>query len=234
MGRDAILMEPTKDWKGLVVTIKADLEARGQTWKTNCDAFQITGRVAWALRNHGALLIKKHQPQNGCYAVNNAPGVSHDAIAFPDGWVDCLVDAGPPENRNVPAWGWHPSAAPPPPTSVVAPWDLDAGVVIPPPLEPPPPPPPETTSAPLPDLSKLPATWSPSNYPLRSLGFYTEAAIALEQIYRVVFGRAADWGGAGNWMYHIIEQTGISTPAWVAEQFMQSPEFYQLHPELKR
>ena len=124
---------PVSSQKDLVADIKAQLVAKGQTFTTNCDAFQITGRVAWALRDRGAMLIKKSAAQNGCVlAAGPFTGqkVSHDAIAFPDGWVDLLVSAGPPANVNGPAWDWHDAAAPPP-TTVLLPYDLDAGQPLP-------------------------------------------------------------------------------------------------------
>jgi len=123
----------------LVARIKADLVARGQTWRTNEDAFQITARVAWALRSEGAQLIVKTGAQNG--AVYQGVKYSHDAIAFPTGWIDCLASAGPEQNLNIPAWGATGSSNAP----LVAPFDLDATpppVIVDPPLPPLPPLPP--------------------------------------------------------------------------------------------
>lgn len=220
----------TQNSKALVEAIKADLVARRQRWATNEDAFQITGRVAWELAGVGAQLIVKHPPQNAALLTRGpyfGQWVSHDAIAFPDGWVDCLVNAGPTKNENRPAWTWHPGP-PPPAGSVLAPFDLDAGAgVIPPVVVPPTPP----ATVPLPDLSQLPARWSPSNFPPRSMEYYTEAAAGLEQVYRVVLGRTADFGGAGNWMYWIIERPEIATVAWVAARFMEGAEYLGRHPK---
>lgn len=86
----------------LVAEIKAALEVRGQTWRTNEDAFEITARVAWALRWEGARLVGKRPEQNG--ALYRGVKYSHDAIAFPSGWIDCLGAAGPPANANTPRW----------------------------------------------------------------------------------------------------------------------------------
>ena len=120
----------------MVADIKAALEAKGQTFTTNEDAFQITARVAWALKWEGAQLVTKTAAQNG--AVYHGVKYSHDVIAFPDGWVDCLANAGPPSNENRPAWtATGRSDAP-----LVAPFDLDASAWppapdVPPPLSPP-------------------------------------------------------------------------------------------------
>lgn len=111
------------------------LEARGQTFTTNEDSFEITGRVAYALRQEGAMLIAKTPEQNG--AVVGPHKYSHDSIAFVKGWIDCLRSAGPPDNLNEPVWN---------PTGrsgalLVAPFDQDAGTVEPPdepPVDPPP------------------------------------------------------------------------------------------------
>lgn len=120
------------DHSALVAEIKAWLVARGQTWETNCDAFQITARVAWALRNEGAQLIVKRPEQNGC--TWQGVRYSHDAIAFPTGWIDCLVSAGPDKNLNTPAWG---ATGTDPNARLVPPWDLDADTTDPPGDEPP-------------------------------------------------------------------------------------------------
>lgn len=110
----------------VVRDVRRLLDARGQKWETNCDAFEITGRVAWRLRDRGAVLIPKAPAQNGCTLIRGphiGRRVSHDAIGFPDGWVDILVSGGPPANQNGPAWDWHDG----PPSTGLAPWDLDAG-----------------------------------------------------------------------------------------------------------
>jgi len=117
----------TENYRSVVQAVKAELNARGQRWETNCDAFQITGRVAWRLRPYGAVLLVKSPAQNGCNLSSGPHAgkrVGHDAIGFPDGWVDILISGGPPDNINGPTWDWHPSG----PQSGLAPWDLDAGL----------------------------------------------------------------------------------------------------------
>lgn len=120
----------------LVARIKADLIARGVIpvpQATNEHSAAITIRVAWALRADGAMLIMKTAAQNG--AVVHGLKVSHDAIAFPAGWKDCLRSAGPPANANEPCWDPTGISGAP----LIAPFDLDADVVPPvdPPLDPP-------------------------------------------------------------------------------------------------
>ena len=98
--------------QALVAQIKAELVANGQTFTTNEDAFEITRRVAWALREQGAMLIGKRANQNG--AVFQGRKYSHDALAFLTGWIDLLERAGPPDNLNRPVWnatGTDPTAA---------------------------------------------------------------------------------------------------------------------------
>jgi hypothetical protein len=124
----------------LVAEIKAQLEAQGQTWRTNEDAAQITWRVAWACRREGAMLIVKRPEQNG--AVYQGVKFSHDALAFPEGWIDCLVSAGPPRNVNGPTWG---ATGTDPSAPLALPFDLDAELfpdnnpIVLPPIDPPPP-----------------------------------------------------------------------------------------------
>ena len=113
---------PIPDQTALVKKIKDELIAKGQTFTTNCDAFQITGRVAWALRDQSAMLIVKTPGQNGCTWTNGVR-YSHDAIAFSDGWVDCLGSAGPPLNTNQPSWQWHSNLITAP---LAAPFTLEA------------------------------------------------------------------------------------------------------------
>lgn len=112
---------PVQNQTALVKRIKDELIAKGQTFTTNCDAFAITGRVAWALRDQGARLIVKTPGQNGCTWTNGVR-YSHDAIAFSDGWVDCLESAGPPLNTNGPTWGW---TAVPPTGPLAEPFNLE-------------------------------------------------------------------------------------------------------------
>lgn len=124
----------------LVAAVKAEVLARGvlpRQQTTNCHSFEITGRVAWRMRDRGAALVVKTPAQNGCL-LDRGPHVgrkvSHDAISFPDGWVDILANAGPPNNLNTPAWQWHTD---PPSGTNLAPWDLDAAVDGAPPVPPP-------------------------------------------------------------------------------------------------
>lgn len=210
----------------LVSAIKRDCLIRGiigveQT--SNREPFEIVARVAWHLRSAGALLLRKSPSQNG-YTIERGSHtglrVSHDSLAFPDGWVDCLANAGPPSNVNAPAWQWHDSAAPPESTTV-GPWNIDAELAGPIDLPPPPPTPP----TPQPDESGLPTTWSTAPY--LSLQWYTEMAASLEQVYRILLRRPADWGGAGNWVYHIVQ--GDRDPAWVIARFKESDEYKARH-----
>lgn len=201
----------------LVASVKAELVARGvlpAQQATNCDAFQITARVAWRLRTSGAALLPKAPAQNGCTLTDGpyaGKRFSHDSIGFPDGWVDLLANAGPPSNANTPAWQWHDGA---PADPGFWPWDLDAGLVTPLPAPPP-------VVLPQPDESGLPTVWSAA--PPGSLQWYTDMAAALEQVYRVLLRRPADWGGAGNWVYHILEDS--REPAWVIARFKESDEY---------
>jgi hypothetical protein len=125
-----------------VAQVKAALVAKGQTFTTNCDAFAITGRVAWALRSQGAKLFKKSAAQNGC-TIPSGPRAgerySHDAISFPNGWADLLTSAGPPANVNGPGWQWTPGVRSATDPTVADPFDLDAGapIVTPPIVTPP-------------------------------------------------------------------------------------------------
>lgn len=116
----------------IVRRIKEQLEAKGQRWQTNEDAFAITARVAWALWHHGAQLIVKRPEQNG--AVYRGVKYSHDSIAFPGQWIDCLAGAGPPDNRNEPAWNPTGTSMD---AQLIGPFDPDAGFVSDPPQQPP-------------------------------------------------------------------------------------------------
>lgn len=118
----------------LVAQIKAQLEAKGMDLSGPCGAFQITKRVAWALRAQGAGLLSKP-------SGNNCEGYAVDIVMFPDGTgVDCLSDGG---GSNGPTWGateiadgvsrYRPA---------VDPGDTP-DPVPPPPLPPPPPPVPQ-------------------------------------------------------------------------------------------
>lgn len=120
-----LLAAPAYAQQSVVVDTKADLLARGiipNPQHDNCDAFQITARVAWKLRASGARLIEKNPAQNGC--TWNGIRYSHDAIQFPGGFVDVLHSAGPPANVNGPAWDF---VAGPSNGLTVEPFDMDLG-----------------------------------------------------------------------------------------------------------
>lgn len=115
----------------LVAAVKADLVARGVSLVGVCGAFAITQRVAWALKDEGAGLLRKP-------VGNNCDGFAADYIVYRNGQgFDILGDAG---GTNVPQWldnGIDPT--------FIARWraaiDLDAVATPPPPptLEPLPP-----------------------------------------------------------------------------------------------
>ena len=64
-----------------------------------CGAFEITKRVAWALRGEGFGLVAKSPAQNGCNA--NGGRFAIDAIMLQDGQTfDILVSAGGEEDAN--------------------------------------------------------------------------------------------------------------------------------------
>lgn len=128
---------PVPNQTALLGQIKTDLLARGiipQNPTDNRTPFEITSRLAWALRGQGARLIRKASGQNG-YTVESGPRAgerySHDAISFPDGWVDCLASAGPPANENRPAWGWTDAVRDPNSANTAEPFDPDAAAVAP-------------------------------------------------------------------------------------------------------
>lgn len=73
---------------------KADLEAAGQTWNTGCDAYRITNLVAQRLG------LKVVQKTSG----DNCEQRKVDGIIENGRLIDILVAAGPPLNRNTPAW----------------------------------------------------------------------------------------------------------------------------------
>lgn len=114
----------------LVTEIKAALIGRGVIpveQQSNCDSFQITCRVAWALREDGARLIRKRPEQNGC-TIATGERFSHDSLAFPEGWIDCLGSAGPPANENRPCWNLTGRGDD---ASLVKPFNLDSDVAPP-------------------------------------------------------------------------------------------------------
>lgn len=82
--------------RDVVERIKGELEARGVWLEGACGAFEITKRVAWALRDEGAGLLSKP-------AGNNCAGYSVDHIVYRNGQgVDILIDAG---GKNGATWG---------------------------------------------------------------------------------------------------------------------------------
>ena len=90
------------DQSGIVVRVKNYLVSQGIDLSGDCGAFEITKRVAWALKDQGIGLISK--------GGTNCNGFSTDKIAFSDkSGVDILgcsgggPDCNPPEG-NVPAW----------------------------------------------------------------------------------------------------------------------------------
>jgi len=115
----------------LLEQIKRDLLARGIIPPNPADnraPFEIVSRLAWALRGQGARLLRKGPAQNG-YTIESGPHAgerySHDAISFPDGWVDCLANAGPPANENRPVWGWTDAVREPNTPTTAEPFDPD-------------------------------------------------------------------------------------------------------------
>ena len=126
---------PIPNSTALVAQIKDDLIRRRvipDPQRDNGDSFEITGRLAWALRQRGAKLIGKSSPAQNGWTIPDGPSagqrVSHDAVAFPDGWVDLLASAGPPSNENRPVWQWHTE---PPAGFFIEPYDLDALITKP-------------------------------------------------------------------------------------------------------
>src|SRR5215218_3497167 len=90
-----------QDHTALVAAVKADLVARGVNISGPCGAFQITGRVAWLLKDEGWGLFTKNPAQNGC-TVNGARYAVDVLIQKPTAQaVDMLVNS---ETQNIPAW----------------------------------------------------------------------------------------------------------------------------------
>lgn len=87
--------------KDLVAFTKSTLMAQGVDLSGACGAFQITKRVAWALRGEGyGLLGGKTSGQNGC--PENGDKYAVDWLLKSDGTgVDVLGDAG---GQNSPDW----------------------------------------------------------------------------------------------------------------------------------
>jgi len=136
------------DHTDVVRHVKADLEQRGVSLVGPCGAFEITRRVAWALRAEGAGLLSKP-------GGNMCREYATDIVAYRDGTiVDMLVKGGGAEDAqgnpiagtgNEPAWQINPVKVDP--ARWRAPWEVLDGVVdvpvvpVPGPLEPPPGPP---------------------------------------------------------------------------------------------
>jgi len=128
---------PIPNQTALLAQIKTDLVTRGIIPPNPTDnraPFEIVSRLAWALRGQGARLLRKGPAQNG-YTIESGPRAgerySHDAISFPDGWVDCLASAGPPANENRPSWGWTDQVRGPNDSNTAEPFDPDAPFVVP-------------------------------------------------------------------------------------------------------
>jgi hypothetical protein len=86
------------DHSDLVTRVKNYLISRGQQFNTFCDAYEITRRVAWALRGEGVGLMTT-------YHTTQCNGYSADVIAYTDNsGVDILTSCGPPDNTNGPTW----------------------------------------------------------------------------------------------------------------------------------
>lgn len=107
----------TAEGTALVACIKDDLVRRGANLSGPCGAFEITLRVAWALRDRGAGLE--------AYSGTSCNGYSHDIVFFyPSAEsADILIGAG---GTNTPAWQYHG-----PEPSLLgnwrAPWNPDGG-----------------------------------------------------------------------------------------------------------
>lgn len=86
--------------------------------------------------------------------------------------------------------------------------------------------------APIEPMPPMPTVWS--TQPFRSIGWYDEMSPALDAIYCNLFTRPghplrhADFGGWGNWIWHIVEM-GESV-AQVVEEMKQSDEYHSVHP----
>jgi hypothetical protein len=119
----------------VVAEIRAALVARGVLLIGPCGAFEITKRVAWALREEGAGLLLK----NG---GNNCVGYAVDIIAYRDGTiVDILVNGGGDEDPsgnaipgtgNGPAWNVNTEKVDPTRWAAPFPVDADPGTPAPP------------------------------------------------------------------------------------------------------
>jgi hypothetical protein len=220
---------PIPNQTALVSDVKDDCITRDiipVPQQDNGDSAQICWRVAWELKSQGALLIKKSGSQNG-WIAEDGPYIgqkfSHDAIQFADGFADCLISAGPPDNTNTPTWDWH-DGPPPAPDSVCVPWDLDSDM---------PEPEPEPEPIPVEPMPPMPTEWS--SHPIGAMDWWTDMCPRLDAVYCNLLTkpgaplRHADYGGWGNWVQHIREE------AWTVEQVVDgiktSDEYHAAHPE---
>jgi hypothetical protein len=121
--------QPTNaDYAGMVAEIKSGLEQRGVDLSGPCGAFQITKRVAWALRPDYGLVAKP--------TGNNCEGYSVDGIMDRAGnFYDVLVGSG---DTNGPSWQPNGTVAADRFRDAPDPGDTP----VDPPAPPPPPPPP--------------------------------------------------------------------------------------------
>lgn len=78
-----------------------------------CGRFEITKRVAWALRGEGVGLLLKTGAQNKCNEENStdSPGYGVDVIMYADGVVVDILGGGS-EGPNTPLWLVNPVPAP--------------------------------------------------------------------------------------------------------------------------
>jgi len=111
-----------QDRTAVVAAVKADLVARGIDISGPCGAFQITGRVAWLLRDEGWGLLHKNPGNNGCSTNGDRYAVDF-LVHNPSGQgVDMLINA---ETENIPAWQLFPLPENPDLTLWRAPFSLD-------------------------------------------------------------------------------------------------------------
>jgi hypothetical protein len=93
----------------VVANVKANLIARGISLLGSDGAFEITKRVAWALRESGIGLLDKPTGNHAEFPVGSGNFFSVDVLCYQDGvYVDMLVASGA---ANTPAWQIQPSAA---------------------------------------------------------------------------------------------------------------------------
>ena len=120
-----------------------------------CGRFEVTKRVAWALRHDGVGLLLKTGAQNKCNEENSteSPGYGVDVIMYADGIVVDILGGGN-EGPNTPLWLVNPVPAP------LSSWrpPFDPGDdSLPPPLPPPIPPTPDPPPPPIPVVDLLKA-----------------------------------------------------------------------------